>query len=413
MVLYEEARHEALTDTPWNEEAARAAIDRIVTDTYQRFRGEHLWPVHPRDRPAQAASELFTKMNAADSYKMLYSGAAGVIWALTYLGEVGVITPQQDYLTTVCGLLERNREEIRDVYGATGSYLMGDVGILLLHWKLAPSDDLAQQLYNGIESNCTHPAREFMWGAPGTMLAALFLWEQTGEQRWKNLFLQNCEQLWQDLEYAEEARCYLWAQSLYGYAAKLIGAVHGFAGNVFPVIRGRHLFDATQREAWLTRIAETLEKTALREGNYVNWPQSVGVARPGRTAPLVQHCHGAPGIITCVADLLEDSQWPLEQLLEQGGELAWRVGPPVKGPSLCHGTAGTGYAFLKLYRRTGKEQWLERARRFAMHAIEQSERLAQADGRRRYSLGVGDLGLAVYLWDCIRGEGQFPTMEVF
>jgi len=413
MALYEEARHEALTTTKWNEGAARAAIERIVTDTYQRFAGEKLWPPHPRDRPAQGSTDLFKNLISAEPYKMLYWGSAGVIWALTYLGKVGAITPKQDYLSTVSELLERNREDVRGVYPEVGSYLMGDVGIVLLHWKLAPSAELAQQLYEGIAANCTHPAREFMWGAPGTMLAALFMLEWTGEQRWKSLFLQNCAQLWQEWKYADESQSYLWTQSLYGHSSKLIGAVHGFAGNVFPVIRGRHLLDPPQRDAWFMRIGETLEKTALREGDYVNWSQSVGVSRPGRTALLVQHCHGAPGMITCLADLPDVPHWPVGELLERGGELAWAVGPPVKGPSLCHGTAGTGYAFLKLYQRTRNEQWLNRARRFAMHAIEQSERMAQEYGQRRYSLWTGDLGLAIYLWDCIRGEGKFPTMDVF
>jgi lantibiotic modifying enzyme len=59
----------------------------------------------------------------------------------------------------------------------------------------------------------------------------------------------------------------------------------------------------------------------------------------------------------------------LTQVLLAGGELTWRAGPLVKGAGLCHGTAGNGYAFLKLFARTGDERWLERARRFAMHAI--------------------------------------------
>jgi hypothetical protein len=48
-----------------------------------------------------------------------------------------------------------------------------------------------------------------------------------------------------------------------------------------------------------------------------------------------------------------------------------------------------------------------------MHAIEQSERHAREYGRRRYSLWTGDIGLAVYLWDCINGQARFPTMDVF
>ena len=57
--------------------------------------------------------------------------------------------------------------------------------------------------------------------------------------------------------------------------------------------------------------------------------------------------------------------------------------------------------------------WLERARAFAMHAMAQCERDALAYGQLRYSLWTGDLGLAVYLWDCIRARPRFPTLDVF
>jgi hypothetical protein len=80
---------------------------------------------------------------------------------------------------------------------------------------------------------------------------------------------------------------------------------------------------------------------------------------------------------------------------------------------LCHGAAGSGYSFLKLYRRTGDDSWLDRARKFAMHAIEQCDRDVKTFGQRKFSLWTGDLGLAIYLWDCIRASAKFPTIDVF
>src|SRR5262245_24641100 len=56
----------------------------------------------------------------------------------------------------------------------------------------------------------------------------------------------------------------------------------------------------------------------------------------------------------------------LENLLREGGKFTWAAGPLAKGSNLCHGTGGNGYAFLKLYRRTGDAMWLERARSFSM-----------------------------------------------
>jgi hypothetical protein len=84
-----------------------------------------------------------------------------------------------------------------------------------------------------------------------------------------------------------------------------------------------------------------------------------------------------------------------------------------QGPGLCHGTAGNGYAFLKLYHRTGDPVWLDRARAFAMHAVAQSERHLREYGRRRYSLWTGDLGLAIYLANCITGGERWPNLDGF
>jgi lantibiotic modifying enzyme len=123
----------------------------------------------------------------------------------------------------------------------------------------------------------------------------------------------------------------------------------------------------------------------------------------------VQWCAGAPGIVIGAATYLD------EELLRAGAQLAWHTGPPglEKGPGICHGTAGNGYAFLKAFARTGDEQWLERARRFAMHALEQVERLRNERGNGRYSLWTGDIGAALYAADCIHGTSGYPVLDGF
>ena len=88
-------------------------------------------------------------------------------------------------------------------------------------------------------------------------------------------------------------------------------------------------------------------------------------------------------------------------------------GPLVKGSNLCHGTGGNGYALLKLYQRTRDSLWLDRARAFAMHGIVQTEEATSSYGQARYSLWTGDPGFAIYLWDCLRAEAEFPTLDVF
>src|SRR5271169_2813255 len=103
MPLYEAERHEKLIATAWNEDRARDAINRIVTDTNRSFSEEGLWPIHPLDRSPE---------RPPDSVKYLYHGAAGVIWAVTYLDDTGAAELKSNYLPTVRQLIPRIRDDL-------------------------------------------------------------------------------------------------------------------------------------------------------------------------------------------------------------------------------------------------------------------------------------------------------------
>ena len=137
-----------------------------------------------------------------------------------------------------------------------------------------------------------------MWGAPGTMLAALFMFESSGDERWKEVYVRNVGQLISELEKNEEHNCYVWTQDMYGRSSIYLGAVHGFAANVFAILKGRKYLDSQTLSLVESRARETLERSAKADAVYANWPAGLG-----GTGNLVQHCHGAPGMITCLADL--------------------------------------------------------------------------------------------------------------
>jgi hypothetical protein len=61
--------------------------------------------------------------------------------------------------------------------------------------------------------------------------------------------------------------------------------------------------------------------------------------------------------------------------------------------------------------RTGDEGWFERARRFALHALGQVERL-RANGRGRYSLWRGDLGTALFAAACLDIDTRYPILDI-
>jgi hypothetical protein len=210
----------------------------------------------------------------------------------------------------------------------------------------------------------------------------------TGEPRWDEVWRAAAERV-----KASRDPDGLWTSHLNGHAFRYVGAAHGYAGNI----------RALANRGAVPPLAD-LSSYTLRDGGLANWVPGEG-ARPDEIR--VQWCHGAPGVVASLGDLLD------EELAVAGGELTWRAGPLAKGPGLCHGTAGNGYAFLVLHRRTGDELWRDRARAFAMHAVGQVERERAAVGRGHYSLFTGDLGVALFLRHVLDGDDRFPTLGPF
>jgi hypothetical protein len=400
-MLHDPTRHEPLQALSWSEDSARDTITRIVQDTESRFSPNDFWPMHPRDaddgdfRPATP----------------LYHGATGVVWALHHLQAIGAARLQRRYADCIAPLLRRNTEWLgADGLKERASYLMGDTGILLVAECIEPSTDKLHRLEQLIAGNLDNPTRELMWGAPGTMLAALWLHQRSGEHRWAELFRVNARKLWSQLVWSDAHQCHYWTQDMYGSTSSYLDAVHGFVATASVLIRGRHLLADDAWRAWQECIASTIARSASREGPLANWRTRLDVA-PGTTPRLLmQFCHGAPGFVICLADFPGSE---LDDLLIAAGEATWTAGPLTKGSNLCHGTGGNGYAFLALHRRTGDAMWLERARAFAMHGIAQADADAKQHGRMRYSLWTGDPGFAIYLWDCIHARAAFPTLDVF
>ena len=229
-----------------------------------------------------------------------------------------------------------------------------------------------------------------MWGSPGTMLAARACGLDEEYRDSAQLLLE-----------AWDRDSGLWTQHLYGQVKCYLGPAHGFAGNAHAL---RGFVDEDELRG---RVTLALERTAAQEAGLVNWAPEDRPFHELASHVRVQWCHGAPGIIATLGDLI-----PLE-LAVGGGELTWCAGPLRKGPGLCHGTAGNGFAFLKLYELTGDPHWLERARRFAMHAIEQVDRERAAVGRGRYTLWTGDVGVALFIEACAAGTARVPTIDGF
>ncbi len=382
MPLFDRTEHESPTSSPWDENRVRCGIDRIVDETLDALEPGRFWP----------RSELDDYGRPVERDRALWIGATGVLWALERLGAgVGEQSVYESYL------------EQPDIPGSTG-LMNGETGVLLVSWRLAPTPEKEERLLQLVTGNLGSPDNELFDGVPGTMLAALHLYEATGEERWREAWLSCAAHVWGRFRHDDELGCRIWVQHRRGRLIRSIGAGHGFASNAHSLLRGHELLGEEWTAEVQRAVADTAMALAVREAELVNWPTAADLYWAEQFTTRVQWCHGAPGLITNLATLPRDEQ--TDDLLAAAGELTWRAGPLRKGAGLCHGTAGNGCAFLALHARTGDELWLDRARVFAVHALEQTE----ASGPR-HSLWTGNIGVALYLRACLDGWQGMPIVD--
>jgi Lanthionine synthetase C-like protein len=369
-VLYDPAAFEPLTDEPWYEASVRDGIAAIVADADAAFDPKGLWPAHEWDG-----------YKAPLPLKGLYVGAAGVVFALDALRRCGLAETELDLPSVAVQALERWRAEPEFMEGeappepAESGLLEGETGILLVACKLGHR--LEGDLRARIRANLANEAEDLMWGTPGTLVAAVAM-------GWDDLARESADALM-----SRRDADGLWTQRLWGRSFQGVGTVHGLSGNVLALLQ----VDDARNDSLRRESAAVLARLATREDGLANW----------HGEGKLQWCAGAPGVVSSARDYLD------EELLLGGAELVWQAGPPgsEKGHSICHGTSGNGFALLAAFERTGNELWLERARRFAVHALGQAKRMPG-----RYSLFTGGVGTALFAAACLDGDARYPLFEL-
>ena len=239
-----------------------------------------------------------------------------------------------------------------------------------------------------VRANREHPTWELLWGSPGTIIAA----RACGlEDEWR----ESAELLYARWDEASD----MWTGDLYGRRSATSVPATGspptctrFAGS-------------SSEEILRARVTRLLTRTAGRQDGLVNWPPSRRSAERVRATMRVQWCHGAPGIVITLGDLM-----PLE-LAVAGGELTWRAGPLKKGPGLCHGTAGNGFAFLVLHDLTGDAVGCTGR---AGSRCTRSSRSSASEPRS--AAGATRCGRATPGWRCMSracldADARFPIMD--
>jgi len=192
-------------------------------------------------------------------------------------------------------------------------------------------------------------------------------------------------------------------------AFSALGMAHGWAGVLYATMRW--CASASGRiPNGLERRLDELASCAEPAGRGVRWA-SDGLGPGGeRVAGYVPGwCNGSAGFVHLwTLAHRELGQPKFLELAKLSAWHAWEDDEP--GSSLCCFLAGRAYGLLNLYRHTGDQAWLARARTLGVRAA--SEVLTEGRGAKYpLSLYKGDLGVAVLAADLEHPE--FACMPMF
>ncbi|XP_055824058.1 lanC-like protein GCR2 [Solanum dulcamara] len=185
------------------------------------------------------------------------------------------------------------------------------------------------------------------------------------------------------------------------------GAAHGLAGVV------NVLLDMELKQDESEYVKGTLRymiKNRFSSGNY-------RTSEGDESDVLVHWCHGAPGVALTLAKAAK--VFGDEEFLEaarEAGEVVWKRGL-LKRIGICHGISGNAYVFLSLYRLTGKEEYLYKAKAFACFLHDRAHTCISEGimhkGDHPLSLFEGIGGMAYLFLDLVEpSESRFPAYEL-
>nr|XP_012559466.2 lanC-like protein 3 isoform X1 [Hydra vulgaris] len=356
----------------------------------------------------------------------LYVGAAGIAYAFYHVAQTGD-DKKSEYLLAAEKYAKVSLNEIKKMdpsrNGIGASLLLGHLGVYAVSIMVCDALGLHNQCNESIQEFLSmqkycepiqffkHGSDELFVGRAGYLAAAYTINKHLRRMVVSNDMIQVlCSVI---IESGRRMSQYFHHECplLYSYyETEYLGAGHGLASillmllNFPPCYVAKHDIekDIKMSVDYLLRCEEN--------GNY---PPVANETRDDWNE-LIHWCHGAPGVIY----LLVKSYmiWKEQKYLDAAlrcGEVIWAKGLLRKGPGLCHGIAGNGYAFLLLFRLTRDEKYLRRARQFA--AFMQTEEF-KSNSRvpdAPYSLFEGIAGTACFLSDLAKpDDAHFPFMEI-
>ena len=202
------------------------------------------------------------------------------------------------------------------------------------------------------------------------------------------------------------------------YGTESVGAAHGLSGILQELLSAEITFSNICEPNTVRESVDYLLSLKQSNGNYPTATDEISKPRP-KEHELVHWCHGAPGVIYCLAIAYHRyKEQKYLQAIFEASDLAWHCGLLKKGPGICHGVAGNGYIHLLCYRLATdeimKEKYLYRARKFCEFLTSSTFQHARTPDCP-WSLYEGWAGTICFIFDLINdpSKAEFPFSNVF
>ncbi|KAF7633150.1 hypothetical protein Mgra_00007429 [Meloidogyne graminicola] len=187
-----------------------------------------------------------------------------------------------------------------------------------------------------------------------------------------------------------------------------LGAAHGVSGILQTLLCFWNFLNDSSKIA-VKQSVDWYLSIQMQDGNFPS-----GTDRIGKKEELIHWCHGATGVLHMLlaAHLIFKDTKYLQSAI-RCANLIWERGILCKGPGICHGVAGSGYAFLLLYRQTNENEWLDKAKTFALIMMSEEFNNAARTPDNPFSLFEGWAGSLCFLIDLITPmKAQFPLLPL-
>jgi lantibiotic modifying enzyme len=266
---------------------------------------------------------------------------------------------------------------------------------------------------------------ELLYGRAGYLYALLFAFKYATADVDRAALRQLVSQIIQSGQ-SERHDSMLMGYQWHGKA--YLGAAHGIVGIMHTLLLAEREFPGLMEPAELACVLATLSGVLRLRRPNGNIPSSIG----SQGTDLVHWCHGAPGLVmalllACAVAPAQKDEWlPEAKAL---GDVVWErgllkkvrnwcisimlrskfyvtVSDAIQGVGMCHGIAGNAYTFLALYRATGDEAQLLRAKFFAAYGLEHLADLERQPDHP-FSLFEGRAALAALCSDLVSPGSAF------